>query len=96
MLDSRKTGRTVTTYNTVTRKYDSVYQTYRYDLTAGSGSFYLGAGQTFSENDFRLYGRGGNIWIDSFRITDVARYEPSPIIIPNNSFAAPLLLNDVS
>jgi hypothetical protein len=89
LVDSRATSRTVTTFNTITKKYDRVFQTYRYDLTAGAGSHYVGGGQARSEGDTRIYDRGGNVWVDSVRISDVSRYEPAPIILPTTSFAPP-------
>ena len=98
LVDKKSTGRT--TYAYLSGRYVVVQNTYKYNVVGGAGSFYIGGEQSLSEGDTRIYGRGGNVWVDSVRVSNIARYAGATVDTPNvyltataGDFSNALILN---
>lgn len=87
VADKRTTGRSQIVY-IAGRGYVYVQNTYTFTMVSGPGSFYVGGEQSLGEGDVRIYGRGGNVWVDSIRVSNIARYAGASADTPTVYFTS--------
>jgi hypothetical protein len=87
-VDGIQIDRKPTQVSSYVRNVGYVPNVFTYDLANGPGSFYIGGHQSGSVFSDLKYSKGPNVWIDSVRVSNIARYELPNINSPTVFFTA--------